>query len=495
MTLDTDLARASQDASALAERLLDLSKAVPVIPPPPAPIWQILADEPGPFEVTGTQTVRYGKGDRWVKKLVSGKGAASNGFFGSDPVPGVTKQAQVLIVPGTILPKAKGTAAVPAPAVPAAEKPVINIGPMWKPPKVITSGGVYEGMWKSDDPAVAAVTIRTSELVELRGEADSKGHVVSAPWAWVNLVIRQMQARGVNPNVLRRVGGRFLAAEGVESLLIEDSDITGSSGVYVNTWRPSKVRPYSIIMQRLRGKNMEGRLSDGRGGYLQEFYRGQYVQLNNLANIPGVLLDLLRLDNTARESFIEDAVNFHNCTGTLESFMRITRSLINGAFGSPVDGDYTGGGIMLGDGEGGKQEALKNTVIETSNYGLAVSNGNHIRVVENIALGLGKLPDGTILDSTPDCGFYARDYDQTVGKPDTYRDPSTVLFQDNLAGWMRPTANNPTRRNDYGVAPDQARSVNNRSVIGDVTPAMLTSAIADWEAMASRAGMKHAGRI
>ena len=485
MTLNTDIAKASQDASDLAERLLKISQA---IAPLPESIWQVLAQEFNPFTVQGTQTVRYGKGDRWLTRQVTGKGEATNEFFGGDPLPGVTKEAQLLIQPGTILPKAKG--ATPPPVAP--EKPVINIGPMWKPPLAITKGGVYEGMWKSDDPTVPAVDIQTTERVEIRGEAEGAGHIITARWVWANLILRRLQARGHNPNVEGRLGGRFLHAEGVESLLIEDVDLFGSAGTYVNTWRQGQKKPYTIIMQRFRGKNIEGRYSNGKGGHLERFYRTQFVQLNNLKNIHGALLDLLRCDNAAGESRPEDVINFAGSTGTPESFITVQRTLIHGAHGWPVNQDYTGGGIMLCDGvTSAYQQALDCVVLEASNYGLAVASGNHARVKRNLGLGTGQLADGTILDSTPDAGYYARLY----GDRPQIRDPRTVVFQDNRAGWVRRAPGFDPWRSDFNLPPEMATSINNRSIEGDVTPAMLTQAIANWEAMASRAGMKHVGSL
>jgi hypothetical protein len=66
--------------------------------PSPAPsgsTWTKIADEKTNFSVSGTQTVRYGTGSSWVQKSVSGSGYCGNGFFGSDPAPGIVKQCQV----------------------------------------------------------------------------------------------------------------------------------------------------------------------------------------------------------------------------------------------------------------------------------------------------------------------------------------------------------------------------------------------------------------
>jgi hypothetical protein len=57
--------------------------------------WTRLASEKTSFTVSGTKTVRYGAGSRWVTKSVSGSGYCGNWFFGSDPAPGTVKSCEV----------------------------------------------------------------------------------------------------------------------------------------------------------------------------------------------------------------------------------------------------------------------------------------------------------------------------------------------------------------------------------------------------------------
>jgi subtilisin family serine protease len=60
--------------------------------------WATVADEGQSFTVEGTQTVRYGSGTNWLEKSVTGTAQCSNTFFGNDPIVGVVKQCQKLIV-------------------------------------------------------------------------------------------------------------------------------------------------------------------------------------------------------------------------------------------------------------------------------------------------------------------------------------------------------------------------------------------------------------
>lgn len=73
-------------------------KPPPVVQPPvitPPPVWTKIASEGQTFYVAAGTVVRYGLGEVWVQKTVSGAGACTTVFFGKDPVVGVTKQCQV----------------------------------------------------------------------------------------------------------------------------------------------------------------------------------------------------------------------------------------------------------------------------------------------------------------------------------------------------------------------------------------------------------------
>ena len=58
--------------------------------------WTRIASEGAAFAVSGTQTVRYGNPwYGWTQKAVTGTGACTNAFFGSDPAPGKGKVCEV----------------------------------------------------------------------------------------------------------------------------------------------------------------------------------------------------------------------------------------------------------------------------------------------------------------------------------------------------------------------------------------------------------------
>ena len=66
----------------------------------PPQVWSTLAAEGQPFTVQGTRTVRYGAGDHWVAKSVTGAGECSNAWFGTDPAYMVAKTCEVQVAAG-----------------------------------------------------------------------------------------------------------------------------------------------------------------------------------------------------------------------------------------------------------------------------------------------------------------------------------------------------------------------------------------------------------
>ncbi len=376
---------------------------------------------------------------------------------------------------------------VPAPVVPAPTPPAPTPAPaIVNGPLVITKGGTYSGEYLSNDPTVAAVKIKTAEPVILENcTLRGRGHLIDASWTSANLIVRNCKGYGLNPNDRTRIPGRFVQAQGIVSLLIENNLMDKTAGIYVNQWQGNKGLPVSVVIRNNLARNIEGRYSDGNGGFQDKFYRVQFVQFNGMRDLSGAEIAWNRVENTARQSHVEDVINIYASNGTASSPIRIHDNLINGAFAGRPDASYSGGGIMLGDGCGsGYTEATNNTVLETSNYGIAVAGGDHQSVKGNTILALGKLSDGTLLDADSDAGFYLRNY---CAVPN---DPSTVVAEGNTVGWTVPSSSNANSRWDWSVKAGVER--NNTRVQDQkraVDPQVLAQAITEWEGRARAAGV------
>lgn len=379
------------------------------------------------------------------------------------------------------------TATAPAPA--PAPAPVPTPAPtVYSAPIVITAGGTYTGNWESNDPTVPAITIKTSAPVIIENcNIRSKGHLIQASWVKANLTVRNCKGQGLNPNVTTRIPGRFVHAEGVVSLLIENNTFDKTSGIYIYRYAGPSTTVNPITIRRNVATNLEGRYSDGAGGYQQSFYRIQFVQLNNVVAVPGVDISWNKVLNTPRQSHVEDVINFHSSTGTATNPMVVHDNLISGAYSGNPSASYSGGGIMLGDGGGQFQQAVGNTVLETSNYGVAVASGDDMLIEGNTVLGTGKLADGTFLDADPDAGIYIRDYQQNPAHR-----ADSVVARNNTVGWGRPNATNPDKRWDLGINTAAGVGINNTQIQitnKAIDPTLLTTAISNWESRAQAAGM------
>jgi pyruvate/2-oxoglutarate dehydrogenase complex dihydrolipoamide acyltransferase (E2) component len=99
----------------------------PAPTPAPAPgTWSFLANENESFSLASARSVRYGIGNSWVQRTVSGNGTCSNSFFGSDPAFLQVKRCEVS---GTTSAPPPAPAPAPAPApTPAPAPPPATVG-------------------------------------------------------------------------------------------------------------------------------------------------------------------------------------------------------------------------------------------------------------------------------------------------------------------------------------------------------------------------------
>lgn len=357
--------------------------------------------------------------------------------------------------------------------------PVIGI--TYDPPITISAGGVYSGNWQSpDDRTIPAVNITTTEPITIHtGHVRGRGDLIRARKTGARVTIRNMTGEGLNPGVRGKPQGRFADLQGLSAALVEHCEFDGTGGIYCNGYTGNSTTDTFLVRYNF-GRNINGRFADGYGGYMTgqaDFYRLQFCQFNHVYNIPGARIEWNRVLNEPRQSHVEDNVNMSDTTGKSDSDrIIIQRNLIEGGYGTDPAGSYSGGGIMLGDGGGAYQTAQFNTVLETSNYGAAVADGNHMSILSNVILGIGKLADGTYLDANSDAGIYVRDYVTA-----TPRDPATVLVDGNTVGWGTPTPSNANSRYDIGVQAGLGTLGTNTTLPpGPITQATLDAARQAW---------------
>ena len=150
-----------------------LSQSCIYVPPTPTPTtWTKIAGEGQSFSVQGSKTVRYGAGNKWIEKVVTGSGMCNNTFFGNDPAPFVMKSCEVL----------SGTAPAPIPdpilPTPGPYDPSIPTIMSKLPPNKVNYGlqdTIVKGQGKSEKeyylnlplslPKIDTATVRRDALI------------------------------------------------------------------------------------------------------------------------------------------------------------------------------------------------------------------------------------------------------------------------------------------------------------------------------------------
>jgi hypothetical protein len=379
-------------------------------------------------------------------------------------------------------------------------------------PIVITKGGVYSGNWESLNSNTPAITISTTEPVIIENsQIRSRGHLISTAVKNTDITIKNSFGIGLNPNEWGKYAGRFFNGRLVKRALIENNFFEGTSGIYFVNYGGDGTLQDTYKIRYNKVKNIDGRKSNGNGGYLDYntrrklnpdglgeredgFKSVQFIQLNQVRDIPDVEIAWNEIINEAYKSRVEDNINIFRSTGTANNPILIHNNFIFGAYsikpelgGKFNDGKYeyswkyTGGGILCGDGSGNDINNLpahvrvyENQVISTSNYGIAIFSGNNIQYYHNRILSSGYLENGKF-NQCQNIGIYVWNGSKSNNFFNNYA-------YDNHVGWVFRNDNGHDSRNDSWF-PDCATDSKGNSLCTDNTrfPNPITSAMEQAE--------------
>ena len=343
----------------------------------------------------------------------------------------------------------------------------------------ITRGGTYRG------GAYEQVVIDTAEpvLVEnmtLRGS----GHLITSHYKRAHVVIRNVRGYGTNPNVAGKSVGRFASLEGFANAVIENCALDGTAGIYLLDYAGDRTDRNTVKIRRNRATNIDGRRSDGKGGYLAGGERAaalvQFAQLDKVRHVPGVEIAWNEVVNEPGKSRVEDVVSIYLSSGTRASPIAIHDNFIRGAYPlDPAAEGFSGGGVMLGDGvakdgpagDPAFVEAFDNQVLDTTNYGIAISAGHDCRMYRNRIVSAGVLPDGRTKIAAQNVGAYVWD-SYKAGKDRFYNNGGS----ENLIGWY----NKEGVRNDWW-RPDATAWENNARYPAPITRDAYDAERTRWE--------------
>ncbi|MBE2245314.1 MAG: hypothetical protein IAE86_21380, partial [Burkholderiaceae bacterium] len=397
---------------------------------------------------------------------------------GIDPAYGVTKQCD-LQTAGLTSPRV----AKPEPAPPKAPPPPPE--PVFVAPLVISKGGTYSANWESQDPKVAAVTVSTTEPVVIENcRLRGKGHLVLALRDNTNITVRNCIGEGLNPNVVNTRTGRFVSVYKPGTLVVERNTMLGTGGIYADG---AGATAKGITVRYNRAQNIEGRLSDGKGGYLSDFVRMQFVQFNNVRATKNVEVAWNQVINEIGKSRVEDNINIYLSSGTADSPMQIHDNYIQGAYpADPATPKFSGGGIIIDGGTSNLQQAAGfvrihgNQVVSTTNYGIAIAAGHDIDVRDNRVVSSGKLSDGRKLAAANVGSYVSNGY----GYPGTFFNNGVTA---NTIGWINASGN--LNNSWFPDCPGNACQ-GNAYMTGSVTVEMEAAEYTSWQQKLAAAGLK-----
>ena len=373
-------------------------------------------------------------------------------------------------------------------------------------PLVITAGGTYTGNWESLDPSVPAVSIRTTEPVVIENANVRGRYELIRAHSGADVIVRNTSGYGLNPNVYGQTNGRFFYAEQPKNVVLVNNYLESTGGIKVLEYGGDYTAANTIRIVGNRALNIDGRKSDGAGGYLDFNERTrvsdgvtetgykirQFVQLDKVQGVPGIEIAWNEVVNEPGGSRVEDNINIYRSGGTAESPILIHDNYVKGAYNvkpwesSYSDGTwnydwgYAGGGILLGDGSSGVAhvKAYGNTVVSTTNYGIAIAAGHDTEFYDNRVLSSGRLPDGRWI-AEQNVGVYIWDL---YGTGSAFYNNSA---RDNVVGWVKEPDGT---RNDWWI-PDASSFVNNTRWAGELAPATEAAELALWRSKAAAAGV------
>lgn len=273
--------------------------------------------------------------------------------------------------PATIAPP---STALPASAPPTSAPPAT--APSSCAPIRITSGGTYSGCYASTSTGTPAVTLATTQPVRLdHARVIAKGFGLQDTVTGTRLTVVDTSFEQTNPGAV--VAHRAIELQQPASFVAEHNRFTDGDGVWIGGGR---VDPLTV----------RHNLAVDIGRYPHPTSSNccvQFLQLDGVTSASGEIA-WNHTQNQSGRSGVEDNINLFRSGGS-DSAHRIDihHNLIDGAYPtSPSNTSFTGGGIMGSDGSGsfGHTVVHDNTVVSTTNYGVAAAGGTDLHLSDNL---------------------------------------------------------------------------------------------------------------
>jgi len=215
--------------------------------------------------------------------------------------------------------------------------------------------------------ASAPIMLSNAHDIVIRGISTSRITLFNCS----NITIKKCK---IGPNSQSGINISYCTNINIDSCYISNV----STGVYAGDSQ-------MISVTNCQAKNMLG-----------PFPEGQFVQFKKVSG-GGNKVSFNKFENILGQSYTEDAVSMYACNGLPGDPIVIESNWLRG--GGP---SKSGGGIMLGDGGGSNMIAKNNFLVDPGQYGMAVSGGTYISIINNTIYAKAQ--------SFTNVGLYYRNY-------------------------------------------------------------------------------------
>jgi uncharacterized protein (TIGR03437 family) len=279
-------------------------------------------------------------------------------------------------------------------------------------PIIIQKGGTYTGNWESADPSIAAVRVWTSEPVLIvNSRFRGSGELLLAQQG-SNLTVRNSCFVGAYPNAAGARKGTAIHTYQAASVLVENCDFEsiGYKGIWIHQYSGdySLNNTFGILKNRVH--NVDGRLSDGNGGYLTSHQpsaaeKADAIHITELHGVPGIEVAWNQIINEPYQSLVEDSINIWNGSGAPANPMQVHDNYIEGGYAAdpahPNRVSYSGSAFTT-DGSPQTDPSLTtafvkvhdNQAVNISHNGIGIGTGHDIELFSNRVVSSGQLGDG-----------------------------------------------------------------------------------------------------
>jgi hypothetical protein len=376
---------------------------------------------------------------------------------------------------------------------------VSSIGEVnWSGPIVITEAGTYSGNWQSTDSKTPAVTVATTAPVVIENaHISSVADLIKTSVAGADLTVRNSVGMAANPAVKGQANGVLLEASSPARLDVENNYVENAGGgVLVHGYSGNRDGQQTIVIRANRARNLNGLLSDGKGGYLpgvgNNHSVSRFIELDTVQAVPGIDVGWNEVINYPGRSLVADNIDVKRSSGTPNQPLEIHDTYIQGAYPyTAAQADYQGGGIKTeGSPDDNAQQAPAfnsihdNQVVGTVNYGIAFTAGHDNIAANNRVISSGMLADGTRL-AAQHVGMANGD---GVANGSTYNN----TMHDNLIGWAcwnSSCAQSGYRKDQSFPASPGDYSTNSVLAAGPITPEIEDNEYQIWLNKTASAGI------